>query len=181
MAAAAIPATADNFIVGDETYGTSAIEIAFSWDGNVNDAPTNFEWSTPLSSGILTSSDIAFWDSSGFPEGITNLAVYLLTADPEWSEDCTGPLGGVGPAFCDESGSRIDLNVRDAAVGTYGFELNGGDLTQLDRVTSGTLVEITPEPSTFALLGAAGLLLLKGKMLRALRDRSAIVTRLNLF
>jgi hypothetical protein len=78
-----VPARAATiYEVGDSTYGASAIEITFSWDGNVNDAPTNFDWSTPLSSGTLTSTDIAFWDSSGFPDGITNLAVYLLTADP---------------------------------------------------------------------------------------------------
>lgn len=161
-----VPARAATiYEVGDSTYGASAIEITFSWDGNVNDAPTNFDWSTPLSSGTLTSTDIAFWDSSGFPDGITNLAVYLLTADPVWSEDCTGQLGGVSPTFCDIPGSRIDLNVRDAAIGTYGFELNRqGDLTQIDSVTSGTLVQIIPEPATFA-LGAAGLLLLSRKLL----------------
>lgn len=38
-------ALANTFVIGDETYGTSAIEITFSWDGNVNDAPTTFEWS----------------------------------------------------------------------------------------------------------------------------------------
>jgi hypothetical protein len=71
----------------------------------------------------------------------------------------------VSPTFCDIPGSRIDLNVRDAAIGTYGFELNRqGDLTQIDSVTSGTLVQIIPEPATFA-LGAAGLLLLSRKLL----------------
>jgi hypothetical protein len=160
--------------VGDATYGASAIEITFSWDGNISDAPTNFDWSTPLNSGVLTGADIAFWDSSGFPDGITNLAVYLLTADPVWGEYCTGPSGGVGPEFCGVAGSHSALNVLDAPIGTYGFQLNRqADLTQIDAVTSGTLVQITPEPATFALLGAAGVLLLTGKLLRhALRISS---------
>jgi hypothetical protein len=157
--------------VADATYGTSAINITFSWDGNVNDPLTNFVWSTPLSNGTLTSSDIAFWDSSGFPDGITNLAVYLLTADPVWSEDCTGPAGGVSPSFCNVAGSRIDLNIRDAAIGTYGFQLNReADLTEVDTVTSGTLVQIaTPEPSTLALSGTMGLLLLSARLIRVSR------------
>jgi len=40
-------AQADIYQVGDATYGTSAIDITFSWDGNVSDPLTNFEWSTP--------------------------------------------------------------------------------------------------------------------------------------
>jgi hypothetical protein len=128
----------------------------------VNEAPTNFDWSTALNSGVLTGTDIAFWDSSGFPDGITNLAVYLSTADPVWGEYCTGPgpSGGVGPEFCGVAGSHSALNVLDAPIGTYGFQLNRlADLTQIDAVTSGTLVQITPEPATFALLGACLLVL----------------------
>lgn len=113
---------------------------------------------------------MVWWDSIGFPDGITNLAVYLLSGDATWSEDCTGPppTGGVSPAFCDVPGSRIDLNIRDAVVGTYGFQLNRElDLTQVDTVTSGTLVGIsTAEPATWPVLGAA-LVLLFGMHRRA--------------
>jgi hypothetical protein len=163
--------------VVDATYGPSAIKITFSWDGNANDAPTDFTWSTPLSNsaiyGTVTNADIALWDSIGFPDGTRNLAVYLLTADPAWSEDCTGPAGGVSPIFCDAPGSRIDLNIRDAVVGTYGFQLNRElDLTQVDTIASGTLVPFvpfatTPEPSTVALIGVE--LLLVGRLVRVRR------------
>ena len=167
--------------VGDATYGASAIEITFSWDGNINDAPTNFDWSTPLNSGVLTGADIAFWDSSGFPDGITNLAVYLLTADPVWGEYCTGPgpPGGVGPEFCGVAGSHSALNVLDAPIGTYGFQLNRqADLTQIDAVTSGTLVQITPEPAMWPVLGVS-LLVLFGMRRRAGQGSTGGVTSKN--
>jgi hypothetical protein len=45
-------AQADIYQVGDATYGTSAIDITFSWDGNVSDPLTNFEWSTPLTARV---------------------------------------------------------------------------------------------------------------------------------
>ncbi|MGA7236394.1 MAG: PEP-CTERM sorting domain-containing protein [Bryobacteraceae bacterium] len=164
-----VPAQADIIHqVGDATYGTSAIDITFSWDGNVNDPLTNFIWSTPLSDsaiyGTVTNADVVWWDDIGFPDGITNLAVYLLSGEATWSEDCTGPppTGGVSPAFCGEPGSRIDLSIRDTVVGTYGFQLNRElDLARVDVVTSGTLVGITttPEPAMWPVLGA-GLLLL---------------------
>ena len=167
-----VPAQADIYQVGDATYGTSAIDITFSWDGNVNDPLTNFVWSTPLSNsaiyGTVTNADVLWWDSIGFPDGITNLAVYLLSGDATWSQDCTGPppTGGVSPSFCDEPGSRIDLNIRDAVVGTYGFQLNRDlDLAQVDTVTSGTLVGIsvssTPEPAMWPVLGVGLLLILE--------------------
>jgi hypothetical protein len=173
-----VPARADIYQGGDATYGISAIDITFSWDGNVNDPLTNFVWSTPLSNsaiyGTVTNADVVWWDNIGFPDGITNLAVYLLSGDPTWSEDCTGPppTGGVSPAFCGEPGSRIDLGIRDAVVGTYGFQLNRElDLAQVDAVTSGTLVGIgapvvTPEPAMWPVLGA-GLLVLFGMRRRA--------------
>jgi hypothetical protein len=165
-----VPALADIYQIGDATYGTSAIDITFYWDGNTNDPLTNFVWSTPLSNsaifGTVTNADVLWWDSIGFPDGITNLVVYLLSGDATWSEDCTGFLGGVSPAFCDEPGSRIDLNIRDAVVGTYGFQLNRElDLAQVDTVMSGTLVGIsvstTPEPAMWPVV-AAGLLMLFG-------------------
>ena len=84
---------------------------------------------TPLSNsaicGTVTNADVLEWDSIGFPDGITNLAVYLLSGDATWSEDCTGPppTGGVSPTFCDEPGSSIQLGILDPEVGTYGFQL----------------------------------------------------------
>jgi len=171
------PARAELYQTGDATYGPSAIDITFSWDGNVSDPLTNFEWSTPLSNGAvygtLTASDVLLWDSSGFPDGITNLAVYLLSGQPLWSEDCTSSGGVVSPLVCEEPGSRIDLNVRDAAVGTYGFQLNRQvDLASLDSVGSGTLVSITPEPSTLHLLSAAGTILIIGNRMYRNRKQS---------
>jgi hypothetical protein len=124
-----VQAQADIYQVGDATYGTSAIDITFSWDGNVNGPLTNFVCLPPLSNsainGTVPNADVMEWDSICFPDGITNLAVYLLSGDAPWSEDCTGPppTGGVSPAFCDEPGSRIDLNTRDAVAGTYGLSV----------------------------------------------------------
>lgn len=158
----AVPALATTtYTLGDATYGTAAIDITFSWSGNVSDSLTNFEWSTPLSSsvidGTLSGSDVAWWQSLGFPDGIANLGVYLLTDSPVWSEDCTGPAGGVGSAFCGVPGGHMDLNIRDPVVGTYGFEISRSlSLAEVDSVATGTLVNETtdiPEPSFVGFVG----------------------------
>jgi len=148
-----LPARAASiYEVGDATHGAAAIDITFSWDGNPHDALTNFSWSTPLNNSIVdgTVSDafVLFLDSFGFPFGFTDLADYLLSGDATWSEDCTGSAG-VSPASCGLIGSHIDLNIRDFVVGTYGFEISRQrSLAQVDAIASGTLVNLTANPTT---------------------------------
>jgi len=144
--------------LGDTTYGTSAIEITFLWDGNLDHYLTDFAWKTPFYSsstyGTVSDTEVVTFDSIGYPTG-HNMAAYLLSGDVAWSED---------QWKFNWDTTLMAMNIRNPVAGTYGIAIDRNGALNLppvyDAVHSGTLslvnISAVPEPSTYA-MAVAGL------------------------